>query len=266
MRSQKYPNSLLFKISGNEFKKPSWLLGTMHMICAKDFLIKKKVLHALRKCDRYFMEVDLGNSAEISQMQEQGETMEGLGADLSVREREELDKILTIQFGVPAEEAAQLPPIALINKLTIDAIGCEEIVMAESELLAIAQEAGITTGGLETAEEQTNIARKVFTGKEMLLQLKSYSDYKDLFGKMKTAYQAENLLELAMFVNDKRFMSRSAYNTLVISRNKRWSKKIPKLMDEESVFIAVGAGHLPGEGGVINLLRLQGLSVNPVYR
>lgn len=266
MPELKYPHSLLYKISGGELTKPSWLLGTMHMICAKDFAIKKKVLSALKKCTHYYMEVDLGSQSELETMQHQEATLAGMAEDLSDKGRAELEEILSTRFGINMEEAADLPPMALINKMAAEAIGCEEIAVAEMELLAIASARGIVTGGLETAKQQLEIASKVFTGKEMLLQMRSSDDYKDLFGKMRDAYQTEKLTELAGFVTDKRMMSRRAYNILVIDRNKRWARLIPKIVTKQSSFIAVGAGHLPGEKGVINLLRQQRLNVNPVYR
>jgi uncharacterized protein YbaP (TraB family) len=47
-------------------------------------------------------------------------------------------------------------------------------------------------------------------------------------------------------------------------RNQNWLTKLPELMRERSSMIAVGAGHLGGEQGVINLLRLSGYEVTPV--
>ncbi len=266
MMKLRYPNSLLFKISGNHLRKPSWLLGTMHMICADDFSIKDKILKALFKCEKYYMEVDLSSDVELNTMQVEKESDYDFGKGLTDEEQEEMNQILVNQFGLTLEQVQNVPPIALINKMTTDAIGCDDYVVAEMELLKVAQEAGLKTGGLETGLQQLKIAEKVFDGKEILYQLKSSDDYKEHFEKMINAYHEENLFDLAAFVTDKRFMSPKAYKILVLDRNRRWARQIPKLIDGESAFIAVGAGHLPGEKGVINLLQEQGLSVNPVYR
>lgn len=266
MPALRYPNSLLFKISGNNLRRPSWLLGTMHMICASDFSIKDKIFKALLKCKKYYMEVDLGSQAELSTMQTEDKEGYGFEEGLSDEEREEMNQILISQFGLTLEQVRNIPPIALINKMTTDAIGCDDFVVAEMELLKLAQDAGLKTGGLETGMQQLKIAEKVFDGREILYQLKSSDDYKILFERMIRAYHAESLDDLAAFVTDERFMSPKAYKILVLDRNKRWALQIPKLIAEESSFIAVGAGHLPGEKGVINLLKLQGFSINPVYR
>ena len=47
-------------------------------------------------------------------------------------------------------------------------------------------------------------------------------------------------------------------------RNNYWMKKIPDLIEENSCFIAVGAGHLGGERGIINQLRELGYTVNRI--
>jgi len=48
------------------------------------------------------------------------------------------------------------------------------------------------------------------------------------------------------------------------NRNKNWVKKLKTIMHERPVTIAVGAGHLPGKNGVIELLRKEGYTVKPV--
>ena len=51
---------------------------------------------------------------------------------------------------------------------------------------------------------------------------------------------------------------------LIFNRNKNWVQKLKKIMPERTVVVAVGAGHLAGEKGVIKLLRKEGYTVTPV--
>jgi uncharacterized protein YbaP (TraB family) len=51
---------------------------------------------------------------------------------------------------------------------------------------------------------------------------------------------------------------------LLNNRNHNWVEKLKTIMPKSSVVVAVGAGHLPGEQGVINLLRKAGYTVTPV--
>ena len=51
---------------------------------------------------------------------------------------------------------------------------------------------------------------------------------------------------------------------LLNNRNYNWVEKLKKLMPGKSLVVAVGAGHLPGDKGVINLLRKAGFTVTPI--
>ena len=51
---------------------------------------------------------------------------------------------------------------------------------------------------------------------------------------------------------------------LLYDRNQRWAEQIPHQVHEMPTLFAVGAGHLGGDKGVINLLRQQGFTVKPL--
>ena len=56
----------------------------------------------------------------------------------------------------------------------------------------------------------------------------------------------------------------SYMDLLLYDRNRRWVSLMPEQMKEGSILFAVGAGHLPGDQGVIKLLQKQGYSVKPM--
>lgn len=258
--------SLLWKVSGNGLPFPSYIFGTMHLMCEDQFSIKPKILSALKKCSAYFMEVDLGSISEMENFETPPSQETKISDGLNDREKEELNEILTTQYGMTLEEADHQAPVLLINRMISETLDCESFKMAEIELLAIAQSSGKKSGGLETTQQQLKIADQVFDSKELLRQMRSAPEYTGLFEKMIQAYQSEDLQSLAELVNDQRFMSKKMYRILVSARNKRWAKSMPRLMKKERTFFAIGAGHLSGEEGVIYLLRQQGYAVNPVYR
>jgi len=51
---------------------------------------------------------------------------------------------------------------------------------------------------------------------------------------------------------------------LLNDRNKNWVGQLKKIMKKEAVFVAVGAGHLVGEQGLIALLRKEGYNLRPI--
>ena len=52
---------------------------------------------------------------------------------------------------------------------------------------------------------------------------------------------------------------------LLDERNKKWIPKIETMAKDQSVFFGVGAGHLGGEDGVLNLLKQAGYRLTPIY-
>ena len=257
--------SLLWKISGKGLTHPSYLYGTMHMICAADFEIKKKVINALKKCDQLIMEFDFTNEDEIAVLQKMHSNTERITDHLNESEKAEFESVVKNNFGLTLEDADLMAPMMLVNMMIIKAIDCEDIKLFETELIAIARNLNISTGGIETATEQLEIAATVFDSKEILRQLKSADDFKEVFKELVYSYKIEELEKIGSFLNDERFLNQETKETLVMERNVRWLKRMPKMMKDKSVFFAVGAGHLTGSVGMIHLLKNKGYSVNPVY-
>ena len=68
----------------------------------------------------------------------------------------------------------------------------------------------------------------------------------------------QNMLAKSEFGSDQ-------YEDILLNdRNKKWVKELKEIMKKESVFVAVGAGHLTGEYGLINLLKKEGYTVEPL--
>ena len=59
-------------------------------------------------------------------------------------------------------------------------------------------------------------------------------------------------------------MNENSKKWMLEVRNENWAVKMPDVMKEKSTFFAVGAAHLLGKEGLINLLRKAGYSVKPL--
>jgi hypothetical protein len=51
---------------------------------------------------------------------------------------------------------------------------------------------------------------------------------------------------------------------LLINRNRNWIPVMERMMAEKPTFFAVGAGHLGGANGVLQLLKTAGYTVEPI--
>jgi len=100
--------------------------------------------------------------------------------------------------------------------------------------------------------------------KELLKNVDSTQQMKQEFDQMVRLYKAQNLDSVAILMNAGNFSEDKFGKILLTNRNEKWVKILDGLLKKESVFVAVGAGHLPGQTGLINLLREAGYTVTPV--
>ena len=121
----------------------------------------------------------------------------------------------------------------------------------------------MTTIGLETLQFQMNMVNTVSNEEQMKMLLQGLSTNNSEFNKMLDAYLRQDLIGLGNLMNDAE-LSPEFNENLLLQRNRNWIPIISKLISEKPTFIAVGAGHLPGEKGVLNLLREAGYTVTPV--
>ena len=132
-----------------------------------------------------------------------------------------------------------------------------------------AKQAGKKVGGLETMESQINILYNSQSLKRQAQQLycsATHIDYGiDMTRRLAEAYLNQDLDKLLEITEEK--MGNACDGTseeeeaLIYGRNANWAKQMPGIMKQASTLFVVGAGHLPGEHGVLKLLEKQGYTV-----
>src|ERR1017187_5099181 len=60
--------SLLWSIYGKQLAKPSYLFGTIHMICIQDYVWTNQMKESLDKCDKVCFEMDMDDPAVMMQV------------------------------------------------------------------------------------------------------------------------------------------------------------------------------------------------------
>lgn len=83
-------------------------------------------------------------------------------------------------------------------------------------------------------------------------------------GEMTQLYRKQQLDDLEKLMYDETYKE-NEINVLLYDRNQKWVEQLPTLMMRAPSFIAVGALHLAGERGLVNLLRQKGYTVTPYY-
>ena len=130
-----------------------------------------------------------------------------------------------------------------------------------------AKEKGIPVKGFETALFQAKAlfgAPLAEQASDLMRTVSQFGQLKNYMIAMNKAYMNQNLSALQSFVENPEFTTPQAQDRLIYDRNHRWADQLKTILPQESTFIVVGAGHLPGEQGLIELLRGQGYTVTAV--
>ncbi|MBF6611303.1 MAG: TraB/GumN family protein [Chryseobacterium sp.] len=258
-------NSLLWEVTGKGSEKPSYLFGTFHMMCKDDFRIPKKVQKALSSTDNFAMEINFSDPKAMLEMQNMLVSDKKWTEKFSDEEIKRVTKALeSLEYNL--DEIAQLSPIALYSMISVKSFECaqNELKMIDLELMQSALSMGKEITGLESVKDQVQVFQKFLTKKEIISMIENASRNKEETQLMLKVYLSEDMEQLGRFFTESESISENQKKILLNDRNLQWMKKISELLKEKSVFFAVGAGHLPGEHGLISLLRKNGYQVRPV--
>lgn len=261
-KTSKLENSLLWEISGKELKKPSYLYGTIHMICSKDYFLSEKAKKAFEKSDKLLLEINFTDPNEMSQMQQLAMGKEPLSKKLTSEQLAKLDSILKKSTGMSVQQVDSFSLLTVLSLISIKSFGCLDLKFYEMELSDAAQKRNISIAGLESVKAQFEILENAYSNDEMLTLLEESTP--DETVELVDAYKSENIEAMYTFSTDKRFTSEKTKKQILDDRNLNWIKQMSELIKQNGIFFAVGAAHLGGEYGVINLLRKEGYTVKPV--
>jgi uncharacterized protein YbaP (TraB family) len=265
-------NTLLWKISGNGLSKPSYLYGTIHMLCADDATLSDHMKSIIRKTDEVYFEVDMDNLMEMltvmTKMKMKGDTT--LQDLLSKEDYQKVKDYFESKGSMlPFSMLETFKPILALSTLEEGSMECESKMM-EQVIMEEAKQYDKSVKGLETMSYQAGVLDSI-PYKLQAEQLVSYIDdsKKDKgvdteFDEMMKAYKNQDLQKLEALMMKADMGIGNFTEVLLYKRNRNWVAKLKELLPQKSLLIAVGAGHLPGEKGVINLLRKAGYTVTPM--
>lgn len=267
--AQNLEKSLLWKISGNGIKEASYLYGTIHITC--DATLPQKAINALEATDQLYLELDMDDpSLQQSMMQEMkmkdGKTMTSL---VSAEDFKIVDAFLVKQLGFSAQMLNTFKPFMVSAMLYPKMIDCE-MQSVEQKLIDVTKEQKEEVFGLESVAEQM----KVFDAIPYEIQMKELvktaktdleKDKKEMELFMKI-YKSEDINAMYEATQESENEITSKFEEILLSnRNKNWIPIIEKVAKEKTTFFGVGAGHLGGEMGVIQLLRKKGYKVEAIF-
>ena len=269
---------LVWKISGNGIKKPSYILGTHHG-CPFTYCDSiPGLMKAFDKVDHIIGEINMIEFAEMSpERMQKMQAMMMMPADtslLSLFSTEEAAKVnewLGKKMGASLEMLSVMKPMTIMvtvqNKDMMEVIPeIATMTTIDKYMQTLGQWKGKTIGELETADYQMELlyGNSLEEQADALLEMIDHGDSKGLLQQLTNAYKSQNLDTLWKVFQEQ--MTGYEYDAIVKVRNLNWEKQMKELLPKQSTLFVVGAGHLPGESGMINLLREAGYKVKPVKK
>ncbi|MCA1762315.1 MAG: TraB/GumN family protein [Cryomorphaceae bacterium] len=264
--AQNLEESLLWKVEGKGIKT-SHLFGTVHMLPKEKFELKDKVKAAISESDVMVMELDFSDP-NISMQMMNSAMMTGdetVGDFLSEDQFRILDSILIQTAGVSLMAVQKLKPFMISSMLIQRFVGSEPASF-EGTLTQMAMSDSMPIIGLETVAEQMAVFDSISyrTQARGLIELiEDEDEVIALYDELIEAYRSEDLNALYDLILQE-MHSPEEEGFMLTKRNKAWIGDIGEIAKEDRAFIAVGAGHLAGSEGVIELLRVAGYRVSPV--
>lgn len=279
---------LLWKISGKGLKKDSYLFGTMHVSDSRVFDFCEGFIPAFKSCETFagelvfdettlfkmmplmFMKNDTTLSDLLSE--EKYRTVKAyaeksLGPFASFTERMQ-PVIISMLLN---ETEAQNTPDSLLTKNT-DSTAFQTGLPLDLYLQDLARTNDMKVKGLETFEEQMNALAGPGLKEQAEMLYNDIVSKTDKGERESLSEQTEKLIRLYTSQDLEGMYTYSVTNTddalikrLLTDRNLRMFKRMQVMMQEESVFVGVGAAHLPGSEGLLELLRNAGYTLKAVW-
>ena len=268
LHSNAQEQSLCYEISNEKLEiERSYLFGTMHAMEENSFFFSKRIIKLLEKSDALCLEIKNITEVRINPDMLIDTTLHLKSycdsAEWSSLTKWAEEKLLMkpIQFEANFEHAKPFMLFQFILAMNLPT----NTKSHEQELEKIAALNKIQLLGLESVDEQLNIFNQIPFDDQMNMVFselnngqKSIQDFNDL----QKAYKEQALNILCDFASNEKLAGNTAL--FLDNRNKRWIPKMIDMMAEESVFFAVGAGHLCGEYGLIALLKKEGFDLKAI--
>lgn len=257
---------LLYRISGNGLAKDSYIFGTIHTMPKEDFEMPKKVMGALKSCETIALEIDMNMSIseqiELARMTSlpYGETLKNYMSDSAYIKLKSYCMDSLAWKDSKFYKYAHMKPFFFSSVVLQEKIGKQKSFEMEFQKLAKKYDKPLM--GLETVMYQMETIDRISI-KDQIQFMDDFSNMSE-FEVMFDLYMKEDINGLYTLISSETDMLPEFNHWFLDVRNANWIPVIEKQIREQTTFIAVGAGHLGGTNGVLELLKKQGYSVTGI--
>lgn len=267
---------LLWKVSGNGLKESSYVFGTHHLSSAEICEKIEGFNDAFSSCEQFYNETDMdymyANVMSFAKhmMLPKDSLLNTLYSEQDYRL---IDDCLKANLGVGVDMLKVMKPFAISAQLSLamvtkDMKDFDAKRAVDYTLEKRARSAGKKMNSFETADFQMGIlmGEPLAEQAQALLKIvKNIDRSKEVALNMAVNYNKQDIEALYQMFFDEEFgTTPKQLNVILFNRNRNWAATLKEAMKERSTFVVVGAGHLAGEQGLLELLRKDGFTVEAV--
>lgn len=270
IRAETFGDGLLFRVTGAE-EAGGWLFGTIHAEDERVLALPEPVAQALDASYGFAMEVlpdaDALLTSMVTMVLTDGRTLEDLVGENLYRRAVAAVK----GIGLPEQAIREFKPWAVVTLLSVPPAKTGKIL--DISLYHRAKDQGKALGGLESIQEQLSVFDTLNEADQVTLlenTLDALDELPGIFSELIETYLRRDLAGLQRLSHqylrsDELEIWRRFEERAVTARNHLMVERMLPLLVSGKVFVAIGALHLPGEEGVLNLLQRKGFHVEKVY-
>jgi len=258
---------ILWEVKGKH--NTVYLLGSVHMLKPGDSAIPAEALHAYAQSTKLVMELDLNavgtedalaGEAQLAVLPEGQTLKDALGSELYAKFTSHASDV-----GLDPEFVDHFQPwfaAVMLEQYELSKAGFDPASGVDMQFAGRAQTDGKEVIGLETVDEQLSIFASMSAAqqREYVRSMldESSTDVKET-DKIVSAWQNGDSAKLEQLLREGSKDSPELYRRLTIDRNRKWLPRIEQMLHEnENYLVIVGALHLIGNDGVIDLLQRDG--------
>lgn len=262
--------TLLWKVS--EGDKSIFLLGSIHYLRKENYPLNQAILDAFDASDRLVLEIDLQNTpAGAAQRLTLEKAVYRDGSNLAQNVSQETYQLASkraAELGIDMQVVQPMKPwfVAMtMLAVKLQRMGLDPKLGVDHHLAERAKRDGKPTSGLETLEFQLGIFDQLSKREQELMLRETAGELERIDKNVKDIVESwlkgdgERLAAL-LLAGMRQYPE--LQQKLVIERNRRWLDQIAKLVEQGSnAMVVVGAAHLVGQEGIVDMLKARGLSV-----
>jgi uncharacterized protein YbaP (TraB family) len=259
--------SLLWKIEGKTLSQPSYLYGTIHIMCPDDITISTKLKTAFNSTRQLYLELDLDNPSTMARMMMGMMMTDGssLKTLLAQKDYDSVAAIFQSTTRLSLNMLNRAKPILLMSMIYPSLLGCTPEGW-EQAFMKMAKEKEMNILGLEDVTDQISVLDSIpyqVQANMFLKTMYNLDSARTSFNKMVEIYKKQDIEEMIRMTSaDEDYGDYE--QVMLVKRNRNWIPVMEQAMEKNPSFFAVGAAHLGGEHGVIRLLRDAGYTVTAV--